>query len=165
MANELLVHLFEHKAWCNRSLAEALKAAPSDADRREMAVVLFTFGHTAIIDCIFRAHLSGVAHDYADTVPREHPDLDVLAAAMAETDAWYLEYVASATAEELDEVVEFKFVDGDRGRMTKGQMLAHVITHGASHRGAIGKMLEGLGVAGASDMVTTFARRPDAPSR
>jgi uncharacterized damage-inducible protein DinB len=165
MANELLVHLFEHKAWCNRSLAEALKAAPSDADRREMAVVLFTFGHTAIVDCIFRAHLSGVAHDYADTVPREHPDLDVLAAAMAETDAWYLEYVASATAEELDEVVEFKFVDGDRGRMTKGQMLAHVITHGASHRGAIGKMLEGLGVAGASDMVTTFARQPDAPSR
>ena len=34
--------------------------------------------------------------------------------------------------------------------------VAHVITHGASHRGAIGKMLEGLGLPGASDMVTTF---------
>ena len=40
--------------------------------------------------------------------------------------------------------------------MTKGQILAHLITHGASHRGAIGKMLEGMGVQGASDMVTTF---------
>ena len=38
-------------------------------------------------------------------------------------------------------------------------MLAHVITHGASHRGAIGKMLEALKVVGASDMVTTFARQ------
>jgi uncharacterized damage-inducible protein DinB len=37
-------------------------------------------------------------------------------------------------------------------------MLAHVITHGASHRGAIGKLLEQLGVAGASDMVTSFVR-------
>ena len=42
--------------------------------------------------------------------------------------------------------------------MTRGDMLAHVITHGASHRGAIGKMLENLGIAGAPDMVTTFRR-------
>ena len=40
---------------------------------------------------------------------------------------------------------------------------AHVITIGASHRGAIGKMLEGMGVAGSSDMVTSFTReRPAA---
>jgi uncharacterized damage-inducible protein DinB len=38
-------------------------------------------------------------------------------------------------------------------------MLAHLITHSASHRGAIGKMLEGLNVPGPSDMVTTFQRR------
>jgi len=42
--------------------------------------------------------------------------------------------------------------------MTKADMLAHVITHGAAHRGAIGKMLEDLGVPGVSDMVTTFRR-------
>jgi uncharacterized damage-inducible protein DinB len=40
--------------------------------------------------------------------------------------------------------------------MTKGDMLAHLITHGASHRGQINQMLEGLGVRGAGDMVTTF---------
>jgi uncharacterized damage-inducible protein DinB len=40
--------------------------------------------------------------------------------------------------------------------MTRQEMLAHVITHGASHRGAIGKMLETLNVAGAPDMVTSF---------
>jgi uncharacterized damage-inducible protein DinB len=43
--------------------------------------------------------------------------------------------------------------------MTKSQMLAHVITHGVSHRGAIGKLLEALNVAGAPDMVTTFQRQ------
>ena len=66
---------------------------------------------------------------------------------------------AARTPAELESVVEFAFVDdGAPGRMTRGDMLAHVITHGASHRGAIGKMLEGLGVPGASDMVTTFRR-------
>jgi uncharacterized damage-inducible protein DinB len=40
--------------------------------------------------------------------------------------------------------------------MTRAEILAHIITHGASHRGAIGRMLETLKVAGAPDMVTTF---------
>jgi uncharacterized damage-inducible protein DinB len=38
-------------------------------------------------------------------------------------------------------------------------MLAHVITHAASHRGAIGQMFEAQGLPGADDMVTTFVRQ------
>jgi uncharacterized damage-inducible protein DinB len=92
-------------------------------------------------------------------VANRFPDLDALSRTMSETDAWYLDYVGRVSAVELDEEVAFTFVDdGSPGRMTRGEMLAHVITHGASHRGAIGKMLEGLGVQGAPDMVTTFHR-------
>jgi uncharacterized damage-inducible protein DinB len=156
MSNAFLVSLFEHKAWCNERLVEALRAAPADVDRRAMAVILFTFDHTSIVDQIFRAHLSGAEHGFSSAVAGRLPDLDALAASLRETDAWYLDYVRNVSQAELDTVAEFTFVDGDAGRMTKGQMLAHVITHGASHRGGIGKMLEGLNVAGAPDMVTTF---------
>ena len=59
--------------------------------------------------------------------------------------------------EELSETVEFDFIsDDDHSRMTKAEILAHIITHGASHRGAIGKMLETLKVKGAPDMMTSF---------
>jgi len=159
MDNAFLAQLFEHKAWCNRGLAAALKAAPEAADRRQMAVILFTFEHTAIVDRIFRAHLTGQPHGYAGVVGAQRPDIDRLAAEMAETDAWYVAYAKAVTPAEFAETVEFVFTDGDPGRMTRGQMLAHVITHGALHRGAIGKMLEGLGAPGPSDMVTTFARQ------
>lgn len=86
---------------------------------------------------------------------------------MARTDACYLDFVRNVTPRELAEAVDFGFVDdGAPERMTRSDMLAHVITHGASHRGAIGKMLEGASVPGASDMVTTFGgqttRRPPA---
>ena len=165
MSPSFLVTLFQHKAWCNRGLVEALRAAPTDVDRRQMAVILFTLDHTSIVDRIFKAHLSGVAPAFIATIAGTMPDLDTLSRTLAETDAWYLDYAARISSAELETEVAFTFVeDGAPGRMTRGEMLAHVITHGASHRGAIGKMLEGLGVHGASDMVTTFQRegRPSA---
>ena len=158
MSDPFLVSLFQHKAWCNERLVEALRAALDNVDRGQMAVMLLTLDHTSIVDRIFRAHLSGTAPDFPAVVATRVPDLDALAATLRETDAWYLGYVERATPADLDTVVMFAFVgDGDTGRMTKGQMLAHIVTHGASHRGAIGKMLESAGVAGAPDMVTTFA--------
>jgi uncharacterized damage-inducible protein DinB len=159
MPPSFLATLFQHKAWCNQGLVEALRAAPADMDRRQRAIVLFTLDHTSIVDQVFKAHLSGAAPPVTATVAGQLPDLDALGRALAETDAWYLDYVARVSPAELDAEVAFTFVDdGASGRMTRGEMLAHVITHGASHRGAIGKMLEGLGVRGASDMVTTFQR-------
>jgi uncharacterized damage-inducible protein DinB len=158
MSNSFLISLFEHKAWCNRGLIEALRAAPETADRTQLAVALFTFDHTNVVDRIFKAHLSGAEHGVENVVATRFPKLDDLAETMAATDAWYLDYVRGVTPAELEQVVEFTFVDGDPGRMTRGEILAHIITHGASHRGAVGKMLEGLQVRGASDMVTAFAR-------
>jgi len=160
--NDFLISLFEHKAWCNLGLLEALRAAPADIDRRTWALILFTFEHTAIVDQVFRARLEGAEPGFASTVDTTMPDLGRLAKTMARTDAWYLNYVRNVRPPELVEVVDFSFVDdGSPGRMTRSDMLAHVITHGASHRGAIGKMLEGASVPGASDMVTTFRRRMD----
>jgi uncharacterized damage-inducible protein DinB len=156
MANDFLVTLFEHKAWCNRELVAALRAALPETDFGQMAVILFTFDHTHNVDAIFKAHIQGVAHGLTSAVATKLPKLEALAAAMAETDAWYIDYAKRVSEPELAEVVSFTYTDGDPGRMTKGEMLAHVVTHGASHRGAIGKMLETLKVKGASDMVTAF---------
>jgi uncharacterized damage-inducible protein DinB len=156
----LLVSLFQHKAWCNRGLAAALRAAPAEADRRQMAVALLTFEHTWIVDRIFKARLVGEDAGLTSVVGARVSDLEALSRAMGETDAWYEAYATRVTPAELEEALEFTYVDdGQPGRMTRGDMLAHVITHGASHRGAVGKMLEGMGVKGAPDSITTFNTR------
>jgi uncharacterized damage-inducible protein DinB len=166
MSDPVLVQLFRHKAWCNERLIEALRAARAEVDRRQMAVVLYTFDHTSRVDRIFKAHLEGEAPLLTSSVAEARPELEALALTLAETDAWYLDYVRDITPAELESVVDFTFMDdGAAGRMTKGEMLGHVITHGASHRGAIGKMLEGLNVAGAPDMVTTFVADDAAGAR
>lgn len=157
MANPVLTALFEHKAWCNQGLVEALRAAPADADRRQMSVILYTFDHTSIVDQIFKARLAGEPHEFQSVVAAQRPDLEALARTLADTDAWYLDYIRQLAAAELDSVVDFTFVaDGEAGRMTRAQILAHVIAHGAAHRGAIGKMLETLDIPGPPDMVTSL---------
>ena len=37
----------------------------------------------------------------------------------------------------LDEVVEFEFVGGGDGAMTRAQMLMHVVNHTSYHRGVV----------------------------
>jgi len=164
MSDPFLLSLFEHKAWSNRRLVEALRTAPADVDRAKMGLVLFTLDHTSIVDQIFKAHLSGAGHGFTSVIAGALPELDGLGATMRETDAWYVDYAARVSPRELGTVVDFKYVgDPDEGRMTKAEMLAHVITHGASHRGSIGKLLEQMKVVGASDMVTTFRHKVSRP--
>ena len=148
MTNAFLISLFEHKAWCNRGLIEALQRVPDDVDRVQFNTILVLLGHTSMVDRIFRARLSGTEHGVKAVVANEIPELDALAATLAETDAWYLEYAKRVPAAELDEMVEFDFVsDSDHGHMSKAQILAHIIAHGASHRGAIGRIMETLKVS------------------
>jgi uncharacterized damage-inducible protein DinB len=160
MTAKLLTSLFEHKAWANQHLVTALEAIPEDADQRQRAVIVLTADHTSIVDQIFKARLIGEPPPFESVVAARVPALADLRRTMAATDAWYVDYVGAASAAELDEVVTFTYVaDGEPGRMTRGEMLAHVLTHAAAHRGQIGELLGRLGVDGPPDMLTTF-RRP-----
>src|SRR6202011_5307244 len=100
----------EHKAWCNRGLIAALRAAPAGADRQQMAVILFTLDHTSIVDQIFKARLTGAAPGFDAVIAGARPELDALAATMAATDAWYVDYAARVSPAELEDVIEFNFL-------------------------------------------------------
>ena len=159
MTAKLLTSLFRYKAWANQGLIDALETIPEDADRRQRAVIVLTLDHTALVDRIFRARILGETPPFESVVSDRVPALDELRRTMAETDAWYVDYVGAASPAELDEVVAFTYVaDGEPGRMTKGEMLGHVLTHANSHRGQIGELLGRLGVDGPPDMLTTFLR-------
>ena len=159
MTAKLLTSLFRYKAWANQGLIDALETIPADADRRARAVIVLTLDHASIVDQIFKARIAGEPTPFGAVVSARPPALDDLRRTMAATDAWYVDYVGRASPVELDEVVEFTYVDdGAAGRMTRGEMLGHVLTHGNSHRGAIGEMLGRLGVSGPPDMLTTFLR-------
>ena len=87
-----------------------------------------------------------------------------------ETDRWFESYLDGLDASALEENLAFRFTDGDAGRMTREEMLFHVLTHGAYHRGNVGQVLKGIAITPPRDLLTKFlhqrepARRQNAAS-
>ena len=117
-----------------------------------------------MVDRIFRAHLLGEAHGYTQTNTDDTPALGDLHFAAAETDHWFEAYVAGLDASALEESLYFQFTDGDAGRMTREEMLFHVLAHGSYHRGNVGQVLKGIGMAPPRDLLTKFLHQRE-PAR
>lgn len=152
----LLPTLFAQKTWANNELYHQLATVTASEHASQLHAAIRMLNHIYVVDRIFRAHLLGEPHGYTATNTDETPELGELQFAVAETDAWYEQYSASITAEQLKTSIAFKFTDGDAGRMTREEMLAHIITHGAYHRGNVGQILKSIYVAAPRDLLTKF---------
>ena len=56
-------------------------------------------------------------------------------------DKWYIELSDKLSGDEMHETIHFEFVDGDKGAMTREQILLHIVNHGTYHRGFVSDML------------------------
>lgn len=152
----LLRSLFRYKRWADEGFLDALARvdAQQHAAPRHLAVRLLN--HIHVVDTIFAAHLAGRPHGHAATNTVETPTLDALRDAMLAQDQWYLDYVEQASPGLLPETLEFVFTDGAAGSMSREEMLMHVVTHGAYHRGAVGQCLNEAQVAPPRDIFTGY---------
>jgi uncharacterized damage-inducible protein DinB len=88
-----------------------------------------------------------------------------LSAEIRETDTWYVDYVSRLSAEQLGEDLDFTFTDGGHGRMSREEMLAHVITHGGYHRGEVGRLLPQIEETAMRDVFTGYLHRTEPERR
>ena len=103
--------------------------------------IVHTLNHIYVIDDIFRAHLEARAHGYTARNTPEPPAFDGLRSMQRELDEWYVAWSDRQTDESLNEIVNFTYVGGGDGAMSRGQILMHVVNHTSYHRGFAGEML------------------------
>ena len=155
----MFASLFEYKAWANLDLIDALEAINGAAHPDALRDATRILNHTWVVDQIFAANLRQVGHDFSATNTEATPALSVLRAAIVESDNWYLHYLTNLDESALHESLTFTFVDGDRGCMTRAEMLMHLVTHGTYHRGAIGRVLAQRSIAPPRDGFAAFLHR------
>jgi len=160
----LLKTLFAQKTWANAELYDCMTSVDPVQHAEPLHAAIRMLNHIYVVDRIFRAHLLGEPHGYTQANTEETPLLGELHFAVAETDLWFETYLAGLNADALAESLAFSFTDGDAGRMTREEMLSHVITHGAYHRGNVGQMLKGISVAPPRDLLTKFLHQRE-PAR
>lgn len=158
----LLSHLFHYKAWANEELFTAMRALEEKAYAAERRAALLILSHAHVVDRIFVANLQRLQHGCTTTDPDEPRTLGELSSAARETDRWYVGYVSRLTQIELAETLDFTFTDGgEHGRMSREEMLAHVITHGVYHRGEVGRILSQLSIARPRDIFTGYLHKTE----
>jgi uncharacterized damage-inducible protein DinB len=144
MALSYLRKLLRYRAWADELIYGAVAGLPEGASTAPRATIfgnmLRTLSHTWVVDDIFQAHLQGRAHGYTSRNTPEPLPFDVLWAQQQAMNAWYLDYASSLTPEQADEVVAFQFIGGGEGRMSRQEIILHVVNHATYHRGFVADM-------------------------
>ena len=161
--DDTLHHLFRYKAWANDQLLTALARLGDSSSITALAIKALS--HTYVVDRIFAAHIRREAHAYTSANLSEMPTLDDLSADLRKSDQEYIDHVSALDRGQLAERIDFAFTDGAPGRMSRSEMLMHVVTHGAGHRGQVSALMLLNSVAPAKDGFATYLHEAQAPAR
>jgi uncharacterized damage-inducible protein DinB len=150
--------LIQQKRWAtnglNAILANDLQRLPAD----EQVLVRRLLDHIQTVDEIFRRNLVECPHGYTAPRSAEIPAFETLARDARATADWYADYADALRPEEVDETVDFAFSNGRSATMTRGEMLLHVATHAAGHRGQVALLLQKNGIVPFPDRITDFLK-------
>jgi uncharacterized damage-inducible protein DinB len=160
---QTLQRLFRCKAWANDELLTKLVGIGDKSPITGLAIKALS--HSYIVDRIFAAHMRGRAHAYTSANTSELPALKDLSADIRKSDREYIDYVSALDRDQLAEQIDFSFTDGASGRMSREEMLMHVITHGVGHRGQVSAVMLLNSVPPAKDGFTTYLHEAEASTR
>jgi uncharacterized damage-inducible protein DinB len=146
MAHTDLTQLFTYDEWANREALRSLVAMPSPPER---AVRLM-------------AHISGAGRLWLDRLSGASSSIPVwpemtleeCEALIDETARVWQAYIATAAPPRLSDTIGYANSKGERWTSTVEDVLHHVLTHGAYHRGQIAQLVrQGGGTPAYTDYI------------
>jgi uncharacterized damage-inducible protein DinB len=154
--------LTRYKAWADEVFLSAVAGLPESelvAPRPiTFGSLIRTLNHSYSMDYVWQSHLLGRPHGLATRNPLDHPPIQDLVASQRRVDAWYVDYADSLSQSQVEEVIEFEFIGGGRGSMSRGDILLHVVNHTTYHRGHVADMLYHLNVPPPATDLPVFLR-------
>lgn len=136
--------LTRYSAWANQRLFDALSELAEDeviSQRSEGAgSMLKVLNHAYVVDQIWQAHLLGTPHGFSARNTDTLPSFGELQSAQYEIDDWYISCSDELSEKAYGEVVNFEFIGGGPGAMTRGDMLLHIVNHKTYHRGFVAQI-------------------------
>jgi uncharacterized damage-inducible protein DinB len=159
--------LTRYRAWANAELFAALAELPEDELNKAQPIVfgsiLRTLNHVYSMDRVWQSHLEGRAHGFTTRNPVVHPPFAELRAAQSAIDEWFIGYAEAISESAAEEIVDFVFIGGGPGSMSRDAILLHVVNHATYHRGHIADMMNRIPVHPPTTDLPVFLRKQ--PSR
>jgi uncharacterized damage-inducible protein DinB len=131
--------LTRYNSWANQLIFDAVATLPEGEATKDRPSLfknmVHTLNHNYVIDLIWQAHLEGREHGFSARNTKEHPPLEELRARQRAIDDWYIAWSDGLSEAALAERVQFTLIGGNRGVMTRGEILLHIVNHTTYHRG------------------------------
>lgn len=154
--------LTRYSAWANSLLYLAMGELPEEELTKPRQIIfgnlIRTLNHVYTIDQVFQAHLEGREHGFTARTPDVTVSLADLSAAQSSLDNWYIRYAEEMSDRLGEEMVNFTFIGGGDGSMSRGDMLLHVVNHTTYHRGHIAAMMQQIPVQPPTTDLPVFLR-------
>ncbi|MDD9903072.1 MAG: DinB family protein [Rhodospirillaceae bacterium] len=129
--------------------------APRDALFNSIAG---TFDHILVVAEIFQAHLQARRHPHTARYRSEILAFSEVAERLRAMNDYYVACARDWTDAALAETIDFDFVGGGKGAMTREDILLHLANHATYHRGFVSTLLYPLVKGGAATDLTVFIR-------
>ena len=136
-------------------LSEAELMAPRDTLFGSIGA---TFDHILVVGEIFRAHLERRSHPHKARSRNEVLAFVDVAHRLRAMNDHYVSLARKLTNADLAEVMDFEFVGGGEGSMTREDILLHLVNHATYHRGFISTLIFPLETKIAASDLTVFLR-------
>ncbi|EKO3975970.1 DinB family protein [Vibrio fluvialis] len=156
---------FQYKKWANSELLMLGEKQFSQLPESDATFFIRILNHTTVVDSLFISRILGEPEQYRADNTAETPTLNELRQTMDSNDSWLIQYVESATAQELQQVVHFTFVDGDSGQLSVEEILLHLLTHGSNHRGMASRVLAENNLERPRDTFTRYLHQAEPQRR
>ena len=163
---EWLGKLVRYKAWADQLIDDRVTAlAPRVADVPQPIIfgsIRRTLNHVLAMDQIWRANLEGVPHGLTSRNPVDCPPFEAISASQSASNQWLAAYVDGLGQSEIESPVDFTFIGGGEGRLSRGEIILHMVNHSTYHRGHIADMIYHAGQQPPTTDLPVFLREQSA---
>lgn len=154
--------LTRYKAWANEIIFTTVTSLPEGEALKQRLTryrnIVHTLNHVYVIDLVFQAHLEEKKHNFKSRNTETHPPLEELWEAVKITDKYYISLSDKLSDEQLKEVINFDFIAGGKGSMTREEIILHIVNHGTYHRGLVSDMIYQVPLVPPSTDLPVFLR-------
>ena len=157
-----LLSLLDYNSWANDEFFKVITKLPDNEVSKQrksfMNSIRNSLNHLLVIDKIWVANMRGEKHPFNNLQTILFENMNDVWNAKKKMDFEIKKYVSNLTQLELQEVVNYELIGGNKSSMSRFMIITHLIMHGGYHRGIIAEMFGQIPLPPISQDITVWER-------
>ena len=136
--------LLDYNSWANNEFFKVIAELPEAEVNKQrqsfMNSIRNSLNHLLVIDKIWLANMKKEKHVFTNLQTILFENMNDLWEEKKITENEIRGYVTTLNEDEMEEIIEFELIGGNKSSLPRFMIITHLITHGGYHRGIIAEM-------------------------